>query len=240
VRGFQRLAAIAGWAVAAVAATGCGDGAAGPDAGPDDWMPGPALPGGRLEASVSAVDGALWVIGGLDDDLQIVTDTWILDPGASDWRAGPPAPAALTHLNAAVVDGDLYLLGGLVGSELAPTGESYALHPATGQWRSLAPMPPGQARGAAAVIVRCRPPEAAAHQRSSMAASSAPAARRVTRRCGSPRPMISPPTHGAASPILPTGRAGTGGAVVGGRLWVAGGAHRLVFDPTADVDSLGL
>jgi hypothetical protein len=126
----------------------CRDDGAPPD-GP--WQPGPPLPAPRLEAGVVGFGGAVWVIGGLDEGLEVVADTWILDEGAEDWRAGPAAPAALTHPNLAVVDGRLYLLGGLVGRDFVPLGESWVLDGEA--WTPLAAMPAGQERGAAAVLV---------------------------------------------------------------------------------------
>ena len=131
-----------------VAACGGGDDGPAPDAGP--WRAGPALPEPRLEAGVIGFDGALWVIGGFDEGISVVADTWILDDGATEWRRGPDAPAALTHPNLAVFEGRLYLLGGLVGQDFAPTGESWVLE--AGTWTPLASMPAGAERGAAAVL----------------------------------------------------------------------------------------
>lgn len=140
----MRVAACA-WLVVVAA---CGD-----NLEPSAWRSGPALPGGRLEASVVAVDDALWVVGGFDDELRIVDDVWILEPGAEAWRAGPAAPLALTHAGLAVVDGTLYLLGGLVGTDFAPSARAWALDAGGEAWREVASMPEDEARGAAAVIV---------------------------------------------------------------------------------------
>jgi hypothetical protein len=127
----------------------CGGDDPPPDAG-GPWQPGPALPGPRLEAGVIGFEDAVWVIGGFDQGLEVVADTWILDAGAAAWRPGPAAPAALTHPNLAVFDGRLYLLGGLVGQDFVPTGESWVLD--GDAWTPLTPMPAGAERGAAAVI----------------------------------------------------------------------------------------
>src|SRR5688572_15702693 len=118
------MTARAALVLVALAACG-GDDAPAPDAGP--WRSGPPLPEPRLEAGVVGFAGGLWVIGGFDEGISVVTDTWILDDGAAEWRQGPDAPAALTHPNLAVFEDRLYLLGGLVGQDFVPTGESWVL-----------------------------------------------------------------------------------------------------------------
>jgi N-acetylneuraminic acid mutarotase len=136
-----------GLALVVVAACG-GDGGPAPDAGP--WRSGPALPEPRLEAGVIALADELWVIGGFDEGLQVVADTWILEEGAAEWRRGPDAPAALTHPNLAVHGGRLFLLGGLAGQDFTPVGDGWVLESDT--WTPVAAMPAGMERGAAAVF----------------------------------------------------------------------------------------
>jgi len=139
--------------VVAALAGACGDNAVPGGDAATRWSAGPDLPAGRLEPGVIAAGDALWVIGGFDDGIDIVVDTWVLAAGGSTWQPGPPAPAPLTHMNLAVVGSEIVLLGGLVGRDFTPIGSCWALDPGTGQWRSLAAMPAGQERGAAAVIV---------------------------------------------------------------------------------------
>ncbi|MCB9559066.1 MAG: hypothetical protein H6708_01505 [Kofleriaceae bacterium] len=149
----RALALLSVTGAVALTAAGCGDAATAPDAEPAPWTEGPPLPGGRLEPAVAAVGDALWVVGGLDDGLEVVTDTWILDPGAAAWRPGPATPVALTHANLAAVGDTLYLLGGLVTRDFVPDGRAWALDPGATAWRPLAAMPAGAEVGAAAVIV---------------------------------------------------------------------------------------
>jgi hypothetical protein len=135
--------------VLAIVLAACGGDDVAPSPG---WSAGPPLPEPLLEPGVIGFDGSVWVIGGFDDRLAVVTDTWILDDGAAAWRAGPAAPAPLTHMNLAVAGDRIYLLGGLETRDLVPNGASWRLSADRTAWEPLAPLPAGSERGAAATI----------------------------------------------------------------------------------------
>jgi hypothetical protein len=300
-------------ALVLIVLSACGEGAPS-----DGWSEGPPLPAPRLEAGVVGFEGEVWVIGGFDEDIRVVDDTWILDADGRTWRAGPDAPMTLTHPALAVHGGRLYLLGGLVGSSFAPVGASFVLSGDRTGWEPLASVPPGEERGAAAVIVTADAivlaggagsldalatvlvyspaddawsaapdlPAPRSHATGAIdpdgapvviggletLASSDPVAEVLALVDGAWQPRTPMPTaRGGCSaavldgavlcaggeagtsalrtleaydlaadtwaplPRMPDGRAGTGGAAQAGRLVVPGGAHRLAFEPTADV-----
>lgn len=130
--------------------------------GPEPWREAPEMPGRRLEPAVAASGTRLVVAGGFStsarEGLEITREVIELDTLAGMWRALPELPVAWTHAQLAASGGTLYLLGGLEGQAFTPRGEAYALDPDAGAWRDLPPLPPGQERGAAAVVVA--PPHA--------------------------------------------------------------------------------
>lgn len=122
------------------------------------WSEGPALPAPRLESGITALGRQVIVLGGFDQSaaqgLRITTEVLALDLFAESWRSLPDAPVAWTHANVSAASSTLYLLGGHDTTSFLARGESFALDldaPAP-SWRSLAPMPPGMERGAAAVL----------------------------------------------------------------------------------------
>jgi Kelch motif protein len=123
------------------------------------WIEGPALPGPRLESGVAALGQRVVVLGGFDQNvaqgLRITNEVIAFDPNAETWSNLRPAPVAWTHVNLAASSATLFLLGGLDTSQFIPSGESFALDTdqPNAPWRALAPMPVGQERGAAGVVI---------------------------------------------------------------------------------------
>ncbi len=136
-----------------------GDGGGGPDAAPRadavpgaQWSARAPLPDNlkRQETAVVAVGTDIYVIGGFDDALQVVSDVWIYDTVDDSWRQGPPVPAKMHHANAAVVDGEIFVLGFLTGLGFDEQSNVYSLLPG-GDWVEEQPMPLAEARGSSAV-----------------------------------------------------------------------------------------
>ncbi len=129
------------------------------DAPRTPWVEGPELPGPRLEPGVAALGQQLVVLGGFDQNvvqgLRITSDVVAFDPVAQTWSNLRSAPVAWTHVNLAASSATLFLLGGQETQQFIAKGESYALDTdqMNAQWRPLAPMPLGQERGAAGVVI---------------------------------------------------------------------------------------
>jgi hypothetical protein len=121
------------------------------------WRDGPEMPGRRLEPAVAALGTRLAVAGGFStsarEGLEITREVIALDTFDGAWEALPALPVAWTHAALAASGGTLYLLGGLEGATFVPRGEAYALDPGAAAWRELPPLPAGEERGAAAVVV---------------------------------------------------------------------------------------
>lgn len=121
------------------------------------WAEGPALPGRRLEAAVAAHGVRLAVAGGFStsarEGLAITNEVLVLDTFTGVWEPLPELPVAWTHGSLASVGGVLYLLGGLDGANFIARGDAFALDLEAAAWRALPPLPAGQERGAAGVVV---------------------------------------------------------------------------------------
>lgn len=142
-----------------LAAAACADA---PDLDPrPPWAEGPALPGRRLEAAVAAHGVRLAVAGGFStsasEGLAITREVLALDTFSGAWTPLPELPVAWTHGALASSGGVLFLLGGLEGGldgvNFIARGEAFALDLEAAAWRELPPLPAGQERGAAAVVV---------------------------------------------------------------------------------------
>lgn len=133
-----------------------------PDAGGSPWAEGPALPGPRLEPGVTALGQRLVIAGGFVSTVtfEATKEVWVLERtdqlASAMWTrlTDTPMAAAWTHINLAGVGGSLYLLGGSEGfNPYVAHGESYVLAAGSSVWRLLAPMPAGEERSAAGVVV---------------------------------------------------------------------------------------
>jgi hypothetical protein len=100
------------------------------------------MPAPRFGAGVAALNGKLYVIGGLDEALDVRDTVFEYDPArpaGSRWQTRAPMPTARGYLGAAAVDGLVYAVGGIPGdfTDLA-TVEAY--DPATDTWTVKQPM----------------------------------------------------------------------------------------------------
>lgn len=113
------------------------------------WSEGPEAPSARLEMATAALDGRIWMAGGLEPDGGVTDALTIFDPSTGEWTEGPHLPSAVHHA-ALASDGDrLFLIGGYLGATNAPTDEVHVLDPATGAWEPGPPLPEARAAGAA-------------------------------------------------------------------------------------------
>jgi N-acetylneuraminic acid mutarotase len=112
----------------------------------------PLMRGARQEHSVVALDGKVYVIGGIAPGS--VASVEVYDPAQNAWSDAAPLPRSLNHANVAAANGKIYV-GGMEGDfPFYAVGDSYAYDPGTDAWSPIAPMPAGSERGSAAVGVR--------------------------------------------------------------------------------------
>ena len=72
----------------------------------------PPMPAARQEVGVAAVEGRIYVIGGLDANLSGQRAVDIFNTRSGEWEPGPPLPFSLHHPNVAAVGHKVYVAGG--------------------------------------------------------------------------------------------------------------------------------
>lgn len=132
------------------------DAAAGADApGGSAWSSAPPTDGAIQETAAVAVDGRIYVIGGFDASVQVVSTVRVFDTATETWSTAPDLPEPVHHANAAVVDGTIYVVGALQGLAFTAIGDVWSWNPATdvNSWAAHTPMPTGTQRGSSIVGV---------------------------------------------------------------------------------------
>jgi N-acetylneuraminic acid mutarotase len=115
------------------------------------WRTVAKLAGGpRQESGVAALDGHVYVVGGITPT-GFSARVEIYDPFTDSWREGPALPREVHHPNLAAVGDTLYLVGSLIEGGFQAHGTVYALSGSS--WSTRTAMPPGTERGASAVAV---------------------------------------------------------------------------------------
>jgi N-acetylneuraminic acid mutarotase len=195
-------------------AVGCGD--EGPDVptcvrGPG-WSSLPPVLGGAIqETAVVALDGKVYVLGGFNASLGVVSSVRIYDAASCSWSDGPALPREIHHVNAAVADGTIYVVGAMEGNFI-PIGDAWAWKPGVdASWSPRAGLPAGTERGAAVTGV--------IDGRIYVAGGLGAGVSVATFSAYS----IAEDRWDESLPPLPEGRDHACGGVVGGKLYVVGG-----------------
>ncbi len=111
----------------------------------DRWSEVAELPSPRGAHASVAIDGKVYVIGGIPGGRALL----VYDPGTNAWTSLAPMPTPREHLAAAAHEGKLYAASGRF------SGNSNAFErydPATNTWATLPPIPTARSGIAAAVL----------------------------------------------------------------------------------------
>jgi serine/threonine protein kinase/N-acetylneuraminic acid mutarotase len=117
-----------------------------------DWQRVADLPFRRQYAASTAVDGKIWIFGGIASGSSSTT-TKVYDPGANRWSTGPGLPLPLHHFTAVTYRNEAVVIGGFVPGDELTSGQSdgvYALR--EGTWQKLPSLNHKRAAAAAAVV----------------------------------------------------------------------------------------
>lgn len=181
------------------------------------WTAMPDMPGRRAAGFMVALDGRLYVVGGIGDAEDRM---WVYDVAAGSW-SDAPGPTKREHLGAAVSGGRVYVVAGR-GFGRGNTGVLEAYDPAAGTWARLPDMP-GVCGGCSA-------------------AATADGRIHVTGGEGGGRTyddhFVYDPAAGAWSVAepMPTARHGIAAAAVGARFYVIGGGLKQGLDHSTLVE----
>ena len=117
------------------------------DAASNTLTSGAQLPVATSRATAGAINGRIYLAGGITPDPsgggnRVVSDLRIYDPGRDQWSKGPAMRRAVQLAGSAVIDGELYVVGGLSGGRIQrlvqiydPAEESWRLGPSLSQGR---------------------------------------------------------------------------------------------------------
>jgi non-specific serine/threonine protein kinase len=106
----------------------------------DRWRRLAPLPKGRQAGGLVALDGRLYLVGGVVDG-GLAADTQVYDPAGDRWSSAPGLPTPREHLGAAATAGRVYVVGGRVGGVGHNLATAEAFDPAGGRWARLADLP---------------------------------------------------------------------------------------------------
>ncbi|MCX8070982.1 MAG: galactose oxidase [Candidatus Binatia bacterium] len=120
------------------------------------WDPQAPLAGGpRQEVGVAALDGVIYVIGGITSRAVGVATVEAYDVSRGEWRAVAPLPRALHHVPAAAGESHVFTAGGFAGASFRPVDDVFRYDPTRDLWEPLPKLPTAVGAAAAAVRGRC-------------------------------------------------------------------------------------
>jgi hypothetical protein len=99
----------------------------------------------RYPAGVGAINGKIYVVGGITTGSTIIATSQAYNTATNKWTTAAPLPTAATDGTGAVVNGILYVIGGYNGTNTLNT--VYAYNPSTNTWTSKASMPTAYGSG---------------------------------------------------------------------------------------------
>jgi N-acetylneuraminic acid mutarotase len=220
------------------------------------WIPQAPLPTPRSEVASALLDGKIYVIAGFDSSGRSTAIVEAYDSAAGRWEQRARLPASRDHAMAVSQAGKLYVFGGSLGQA---TRDAFVYDPVANSWSALPPMPLRRTAGGAAVLADVilvvggtgdDPPTTMVFDPATARWSLGPVlpdprehlavtgtgstvyvigGRWENQLKGTNEALSSLRGPWLRLPDLPTPRGGTAGAVLDGRIYVAGGE---AFDPT--------
>lgn len=194
------------------------------DPGADVWSKVASLPAGRERGGggVAVIGSHVYLAGGYRGGSVADVDRY--DTSTDSWEALPPLPEARDHLVGAAVKGSFYAIGGRNGGIGELRGQVDRFDPGAGTWGSGAPMLTPRGGAAAGVIDdRVLVVGGEGNKNDPFGVFAQNEAYDPAADAWSSGPPMKPAKHGS------------GGAVVGGKLYVPGGAKVQAFGATDDV-----
>ena len=114
------------------------------------WVPTAAIPDARQEVAVVALEGRVYVIGGLATGGAASSRVDVFDTRSNQWQRVPSLPINSHHPMAAVIGNRIYIAGGYTDPGFTAHARTYEFDPDTSVWTRKADMPSARGAGAAA------------------------------------------------------------------------------------------
>ena len=116
------------------------------------WITRATLPNMLTEHTSTALNGKVYLIGGLETGAVTVDKVQVYDPATDFWTLAAPLPQPRHHAGVAVANGRIYVLGGYTGNPFAPTNTVYEYDPQVNTWATKTPMPTTRGSAIAATV----------------------------------------------------------------------------------------
>lgn len=105
-----------------------------------EWTEGSPMPTSRSELGAAALDGVVYVAGGLvADGISDAFESY--NVAEDEWTILAPLPVGLHHLGIAALDGKIYVTGGYADMNFTPDARAWVYDPETGEWSPLNDLP---------------------------------------------------------------------------------------------------
>ena len=131
------------------------------DPATDTWARAKSMNHARSGATISVMDGKIYVMGGTgwpqipNHPGPFLSSMEVYNPKTNQWREIGDMPAAKSSHTASVIDGKIYVIGGFFrgnGRDIKYFKTIEIYHPETGRWTQKPDMPVGKSGHAAEVI----------------------------------------------------------------------------------------
>jgi non-specific serine/threonine protein kinase len=116
------------------------------------WASGTRTPTRRAENAAVALDGVIYVAGGMDGDGKTLDLFEAYDTRTDTWTTLPPLPEPRDHMGLVAVVGQIYLTGGGVFYQPAARSGLWRYDPKARHWSALPPMPANRWQHASVVL----------------------------------------------------------------------------------------
>lgn len=116
------------------------------------WTRGVSVPTRLGENAAVAIDGVIYLAGGLDNHAVSLRTFLAFDTRTAAWAALPDLPEGRDHIGLTAVDGRIYVTGGGLFAAPAVRSGLWRYDPPERRWTALAPMPAARWQHAAVAL----------------------------------------------------------------------------------------
>lgn len=116
------------------------------------WSPGARMPARRGAGGIAIAEGALWYVGGINEDRQVSADLFRLELKTGTWKKMTPMGQARDHLRMEAVAASLYAISGHKDDLRFNFAEVERYSIETGAWSRMADFPSPRGGLSSAVI----------------------------------------------------------------------------------------
>jgi N-acetylneuraminic acid mutarotase len=110
----------------------------------DQWSVKKPMVGARVYSGAATLNGRIYVVGGIDSSLHVLSANYVYDSVSDTWASLAPLPLPTEALGLVSLDGRIYSIGGfsqLGSTYYSLTGSVEVYDPQSNNWTSRTPLP---------------------------------------------------------------------------------------------------